>query len=124
MITSIWVALLAILPLLESLHREAGLVILTFASCVIGLRLLIRQVFLDRTDMLLAMFLLVLLPSTFFSTSLLRSFTEFLRYAAYFIILIGLKNSADPYLKKRFVQGVFSGSLLLTGAFIATNIPW
>src|SRR3989338_7328835 len=84
------------LPLIESFNRPLGYNLLLVGSLLISANLFWKKrISLDFIDTLFLALLAIFSLSTIFSWSLARSFSELLRYFAYFLIFLTVKNLTD-----------------------------
>jgi len=121
----VFVILIILLPLVESLNRQAGFNLLLVGAVLTSFTLLKKSIALDFSDKLFILFLIGITISTLFSVSYGRSFSELLRYFSYFAILIGLKNSTSLTIRRNlFVYSTIIASVLLIIASMVTAIPW
>lgn len=125
MIETIWIILLLFLPIAESVNRTAGFIFLVVSAVILSLNLARKKILLDRFDLFIVLFLVTATASTLFSTSIIRSLSELIRYYSVFIIMVFLKNSKrNLSFAKYFALSAIGASLLLIFANVLTENPW
>src|SRR3989338_8013477 len=81
------------IPIIESFSRFAGLSFLFFGSILIAFPLFSKnKLKLDFVNFIFLTLLIWLSFSTIFSLSILKSFTEVIRYFAYFLIFSAIRQ--------------------------------
>ncbi len=118
--------ILFFLPIIESFSREAGFIFLLAGSLVLIIDVFrSKKIRFDVIEMVWLILLVIFTFSILYSLSFIRSFTETLRYLAYFFIFISFRNSED---KKRLIGDflvpfVVVNSFILSVAALLTFIP-
>ena len=126
MISFIGFALLFLLPLVESFNRSLGFTLLLSGSLFLFLPIVFRRkIRFDRIDTLFLMLLFVFAVPTVFSWSLARSFTELLRYVAYFLIFISVRNSigTETLLIRWYIPMILINTVLLSLLSLLSSLP-
>lgn len=116
MIHKIGIALLFFLPVIESLHREAAFVMLLTGVFFLSIPLVrMPSIRLDWIGGNYVLFLIIALISTIVSPSFSVSFSEFMRYFAYFLFFIIMQSAVYQYeYKKRlFMAMIVVNSIIL-----------
>ena len=107
--------LLFLIPVAESFNRQYGLVLLIFASLLLFYpNLPENNRRLDRLETLLLFFILWSGITSFFSISFIRSYTETLRYLAYFLIFVSIRHN----FQLRKIYGIFFKKFIQINAFL------
>ncbi len=119
-------AVLFFLPVIESISREAGFIFLLAGSLFLIVDVFRgKKIRFDAIETTWLILLVIFAFSILYSLSFIRSFTETLRYLAYFFIFISFRNSDD---KKRLISDflvpfVIVNSFILSVVALLTFIP-
>lgn len=109
-------ALLFFLPVIESFSRTLGFTLLLSGSLFLFLPIVFRKkISFDLLDTLFLMCLTAFSISTIFSWSIGRSFTELIRYIAYFLIFISIRNNEILFPEFKALN---SGNMTFGSAFL------
>lgn len=109
-------ALIFFLPVIESFNRDFSYSLLLFSSLLIGVPYFLKkQIIFDLLDVLFLIMLISFCISNINSLIAVRSYTEFIRYTAYFLIFVGLrKNLYRSQVNKFFILMVIVNSVILS----------
>jgi len=113
--------LLLFLPIVESFNRQLALILLFMAALLISFPVFWqKKIRLDYINLLFLLFIVWGLFTTFFSWSIIRSFSEVARYAAYFLIFVSIRENHEirRIFTKFLVSLVIINSFLLSLLFI------
>lgn len=105
------------LPVIESFSREAGLFFLCLGAILLALNpQQSKKTQLDFSDLLWFILLVVFSLSLLYTASYIRSFSEFLRYLSYFLILVTIKNyhNQPSLLKSFYLPMIVVNSIILS----------
>jgi len=108
--------LLFFLPIIESFNRPLAYNLLLLGSLLIALPYFLRKkIEFDFLDVLFLIVLTVFSISNIHSLIAMRSYTELMRYIAYFLVFIGIrKNPKKELIQKIFIAMVLVNSFVLS----------
>lgn len=128
MYSAIGFLLLFFLPIVESFNRSLGFTLLLSGSLFLFLPIVFaRKIRFDRIDTLFLMLLFVFAVSTVFSWSLSRSFIELLRYTAYFLIFLSIRNrigtDGSAFLIRWYIPMILINTTVLSFLSLFSSLP-
>lgn len=127
MFTYLGLGFIFFLPVVESFNRQFGFSLLLLGSLFISSPLFIKKkIIFDWFEIIWLTILIVFTISLLFSWSLSRSYTELMRYIAYFLIFVSFRRFVDRELLVRrfFIPMVIINSLILSFLFLIYLIPF
>ncbi len=126
MFTYLGLGLLFFLPVIESFSRQFGFTLLLLGSLFISFPLFFKKkIVFDWLEIIWLMVLIAFTISLLFSWSITRSYTELMRYIAYFLIFVSFRRFGDRewLIRRFFIPMVILNSLILSLLFIIYIIP-
>lgn len=127
MFFTLGLALLFFLPVIESFNRQFGFSLLLLGSLFISSPLFIKKkIEFDWLEIIWLTILIVFTISLLFSWSISRSYTELMRYIAYFLIFVSFRRfeNREWLVKNFFISMVIINSFILSFLFLFYLIPF
>lgn len=126
MLFKLGLTLLFFLPIIESVNRTTGLNLLLIGSFLISSPFIWRKkIYVDLIDYLWIIMLILFAVSTITSWSLSRSYLDLLRYFAYFLIFLTIRNYSQPenFFTRFYIPMIIINSLILSFLSLLYFIP-
>lgn len=109
--------LLFFLPIIESFNRQLALILLFTGSGLVAYPIFWnRKVKIDFINLIFLLFIFWGLFTTIFSWSFIRSFTEILRYLAYYLLFVAIRQS--EHLRVKFFR-FFKAFIIFNSLFLS-----
>lgn len=106
------------LPIVESFNRTLGFDLLLIGTMSLSVPLLLKRISFDSVDRAWLLTLTAFALSVATSWSISRSYMEYVRYEAYFILFLSIRDiSTSKEIIQKFFIGMVLGNALILGIF-------